>query len=461
MRDRFTTAVCRTADGIEWTTLKIRQDGSEIVGQDSMAIALSGETTEDALASVQLPEAIADQLKGDIIIPLRSSELLMQTTDLPTTEALEIANMVGFQIDKISPFPSDQLAVSHEVLQQAEGSSLVLMAAAKRSCIDAIGDTFETKGMRVHSIDARVLGWLQLLADAGHVPATGCEIFIIDDNIDFTLTMLCNGVPLALRSLHTQREDSDIAEDLAYEIGYTRATLDTERAMPLPQAIRFWSISGLPTPLRTKLTEKTGLPLHIHDLGTLPPLSEGIVRRSQKAGSHIELIPREWIEHENRKQLFRKTIRAASVVVAVWLAVMLAFFIVYKTRDIQLNNVKNRADAIAPAAKQALENRKKLRALKAYTDRSNSALECLREVTRLLPPADIDFASYNYNKEKGISLRGSAESDDTVYDFFTALTTSELFKQLKDQSVNTKITKGVRRSVYSVTLVLPATEEGP
>jgi hypothetical protein len=206
--------------------------------------------------------------------------------------------------------------------------------------------------------------------------------------------------------------------------------------------------------------EKTGLSLHAHDLGTLPPLSEGIVRRSQKSGGHIELIPREWIEHENRKQLNRKTIRAASVVGAVWLMVLLIFFSIYKVRDMQLASVKRRADAIAPTARTALENRQKLRALKTYTDRSNSALECLRETTRMLPVGDIDFVSYNYNKEKGISLRGSASSDDTIYEYFDTLTTSKLFKQLKDQSVNTKTTKGVRRAIYSVTLVLPPMEEG-
>jgi hypothetical protein len=461
MRDRYITAACRTADGIEWTILKIKPDGTELAGQDRMSMALSGDTAEAMLASAELPEALADQLKGDVTIPLRSAELLMRVADLPTTDAAEIANMVGFQIDKISPFPSDQLAVSHEVLHQTEGHSLVLMAAAKRPCIDAIGDFFEAKGVRVHSIDARVLGWLQLLADAGHVPGTGCEIFIIDDDIDFTLVVVCDGAPLALRSLHANPEDPGAAGDLAYEIGYALATLDTEREMPAPAAIQYWSGTGLPATLRANLEEKSSLPLHSHDLGTLPPLSEGIVRRAQKPGGHVELIPREWIDHENRKQLNRKTIRAAAAVAAAWLVVLLAFFSIYKFRDLQLSKVKQRADAIAPAAEQALENRQKLRALKTYTDRSSSALECLREATRMLPVGDIEFYSYNYNKEKGISLRGSASNYDIVNRFFETLTTSKLFEQLKDDKVKTNTSKGVRREEFSATLVLPATEEGP
>ena len=143
----------------------------------------------------------------------------------------------------------------------------------------------------------------------------------------------------------------------------------------------------------------------------------------------------------------------------LWLAVLLVFFTIYKVRDVRLKNVEKRLAAVEPAAQQSLENRQKLKALKVYTDRSDSALECLREVTRLLPPGNIEFASFNYKKGKGVTLRGSSSTDESVYDFFESLTESELFEQLKDQSVNAKTIKGVRSSVFSVTLVLPSEEE--
>jgi len=78
----------------------------------------------------------------------------------------------------------------------------------------------------------------------------------------------------------------------------------------------------------------------------------------------------------------------------------------------------------------------------------------------MLPAGNIEFVSYNYKKGKGVTLRGTAGSDDTVYDFFEALTASSLFEQLKDQSVNAKTIKGVRGAVFSVTLELRSEEEG-
>jgi hypothetical protein len=411
------------------------------------------------MTAAQLPDDIGEQLTGDLTVAIRTSELLMRTMEFPTADPAEIASMVGFQIDKVSPFPLDQLAVSHEILRQTENGALVLMVAAKRDCIDNIGDIFKQKGLHIHSMDARVLGWLHLLENEGHLEGTGCEILIIDDEVDFALVFLSEGVPVSFRSLHAKINDQDIVDELAHEIGYTLTTLDAEHDLPAPSAIAVWSLHDVPPDICDQLKEKTGLAVQCNDLATLPPLSRGIIARTLDTENRIELIPSEWLEHKKTQRLQKKFTFISAVIVAVWLVFVLVFTGAYETRAIKLNRIQKRADAIAPAAATAFENREKLNALKIYTDRSSSALECLREVTRLLPPGDIEFASFNYNKGKGVTIRGSAETDDSVYDFFNSLTDSPLFEQLKDQSVNTRNTGGAQRSVFSATLTLPSGEE--
>jgi hypothetical protein len=460
MRDKIITAICRTVEGLEWTTVKVGQDGVEPVRQESLPLAFSGETAEELVASIELPEEVVENIKGDISVPLRSADLLMRVMELPATQADEIADMAALQIDKIAPFPSDQLAFSHEVLQQSEDTSLVLMVAAKRSCIDRLGDTFKEKGIHIHSIDSRDLGWMQLLNDAGHIASEGCEIIVIADGVGFSLIIANHGIPIAFRVLHAPDSDPDGLDEIVYEIGYTLTTLDTEHDLKPPSAIQYWSQDGLPSKLRAQLAEKSGLKIQSRSLTELPPLSEGIVRRALDGHGRIELIPREWIEHEKNKQLRKKTILASSVVIGVWLTGLLIFSTIYKVRDFQLSSVKKRAAAVAPAAKQALENRRKLKALKVYTNRSRSALECLREITRLLPIGDIEFVSYNYDKSKGVSIRGTAGNDKQVDDYFVALANSTVFERLKDQSMSTKTTKGVRRTVFSATLALPSKKDG-
>ena len=211
---------------------------------------------------------------------------------------------------------------------------------------------------------------------------------------------------IVFRSLHAQLDDMTVVDELIYETEYTLTMLDAEYDLPTPSLIHFWSLGENPGALLTKLSDKTGFKVQHHDLNTLPPLSEGMLQRTMRDGSRIELIPREWVEHQARQKLNKRFSIIAGGIATLWIAILLIFLSVFKVRDMQLDSVKADANAIAPAARQAQENQKKLKALKEYTDRSDSSLECLREVSRLLPAGDIDFIKYNYSKEKGVSSGG-------------------------------------------------------
>ncbi|MCF7849894.1 MAG: PilN domain-containing protein [Kiritimatiellales bacterium] len=454
MREQLLTAVNRTVDGIEWTILRNRQDGIEIVQQDSMSLTLP-----DEASIAELPAELLEKMKGEVVIPIPSSQLLLRVMELPATEKAELADMIALQGDKISPFPVDQLTLAHEVLRQTDKTSTVLLAGAQRFRIDEIGDEFKKAGVNIHSMDARVLGWLELLKSKEYLPMEGCSVFLIDDGIDFTLIITESGIPMNFRTLE-RPEGAVLVDELAYEIEYSLTSVETEFGGAVAASIGYWSFATVPADFRQSLAEKCAMPVTIGDLAELPPLSEGIANRACLLGTQrIELIPNEWIEHEKTKKLRRLFIISFSAIAALWLLVLFSFVGIYQYRNMNLSRAQSRADAIAEPARVALENREKMKALNQYSDRSASALECLREVTRMLPAGDIDFVSFNYKKGKGLTLRGTSASDDIVYDFFGTLSTSSIFKRLKDQSVSTKTTKNIRRSVYSLTLDLPEEEE--
>jgi hypothetical protein len=456
IRDKIITAACLIPGGIEWTTLKVRQDETERVEQDALFDPDSEGSTSSAY---ELDDTLSERLQGDLTVSIRTSELLMRSMEFPTTDREEIRGMVNFQIDKISPFPLDQLAISHEILHQTEQNSQILMVAIKRDRIDALGDLFLGKGLHIHSIDARILGWLSLLKKGGHLADDGCQILIVDDGIDFALAVLLNGIPIVFRSLPPLEDDRNPVDELAREIGYTLTVLDTEHELPPPDMITIWSHLERSPKLESELSAQPGLTVQQMPLTTLPPLSEGIIDRTLQQKSRIELIPREWVEHKKKQRLKKQFLLSSALIGIVWIIAMLVFTGIYQTRAIALNKVQKKEAALAPQANQAIQNRKKLLALESYADRSDSALECLREITRLLPTGDIEFVSFNYNKSKGVTLRGTAEGDDTVYEFFDALGGSTLFAELKDQRIDTKVTKGIQRSVFSANLLLPTKEE--
>ena len=97
--------------------------------------------------------------------------------------------------------------------------------------------------------------------------------------------------------------------------------------------------------------------------------------------------------------------------------------------------------------------------LEKLSDRSKSSLECLREVTRLLPEGDIEFISYTFSRSKGVTLRGTAANDDIVYDFLNRISDSPLVDKLTNQSLNRRTSKGATRTLFSCSLTLLLTEE--
>ncbi|MBN2702743.1 MAG: hypothetical protein JXR23_00890 [Pontiellaceae bacterium] len=460
IRDKIITAVCLFPEGIEWTSLKIRQGKTE--RKERQSLPFSEPQQEGAtMATVVLPENLAGNMEGDITVSIRTSELIMRTIEVPSSDRDEIASMVGFQIDKIAPYPMDQMAISHEILQETENGARILMAAAKRTCIDAIGETFKKRDIHIHSIDARVLGWLQLLKKGGHIVETGSQILVVRDGIDFALAVLLDGIPLSIHSLDNAVNNENLCEALAEEIKYTLVALDAEHDLPSPESIDFWSMDELPASTTACLKERVGLKPNVHSLTELPPLSEGIAERSRDKANRIELIPSEWIEHEKNKQLKKQIITASSVIVGVWLCALAILLTLFKIRDNEYSALKAKEQKYFKGASLARQDKLKLEKLKMKMDKKNSALEGLREIVMLWPgEGEIsDLTRFNYEKKKGeVQVRGSTNSG-SVDTFFNNLTRSELFVNIANQNSSTRNVRGRDGTTtvvteFSVTLLM-------
>ena len=68
--------------------------------------------------------------------------------------------------------------------------------------------------------------------------------------------------------------------------------------------------------------------------------------------------------------------------------------------------------------------------IERYTDRSDSALEVLREVSQLLPEG-VDLTSFSYRKGAILDIAGEADSGLLVTQFNESLNQSPLFVEVK------------------------------
>lgn len=455
-----TTGIHYIDGNVEWTVMCKNSKGTEKLREGSVPVPAGYFEREDApLFPAELLSDVRNSFKGIVTISLPSSRLLMRVAELPSLDPGELHDMVALQIDQISPFPADQLTVSYEVLHQTEENSRVLIVAAQRKWVDQLGDLFKQQHIYIRSLDAQILTWWSLLLQHDKIPDTGRVAVLLEEHSEFSMILVDDGIPICFRSLelfHNFSEKS-VPLEITEEIRYAELSLETEYGQREIEEILFWSHSDIPNAVTTALREKICPKVRLDRLDCIPSLVEGLALRSiDRSVHHVELVPREWVDLQHRKRLLKAVTFSSVAVMSLWLVVVLIASIVFSIRQAGFNRIEKEAATYAGPALAAQASREEMLSLERYANRSHSALEVLREVTVALP-ADVEITSFNYKKDKAVSLRGSSKRSDAVYDYFQKLGASALFSGVKDQPVSTRTVKGERVSTFAITAELPST----
>jgi hypothetical protein len=455
-----TTGIHYTDETVEWAVLRKSRKGIEKLREGSMPIPEGFFRQQDApLFPSEVLAHIRKNFRGIVTVSLPSSQLLMRMLELPSTDPEELKGMVELQMDQISPFPVDQLTVSYEVLRQTENHSRVLAVAAQRKTVDTLGDLFKAQNVYIRSLDAEVLAWWSLLTAHGQVLCQGRVVLILEEHTEFSMIVVDQGVPVCFRSLELFHNftDETVMREIVEEVRYTLLSLEAEYGRREVTGVLFWSESEIPPLLCDLLREECRADVVLHDLASIPAVSEGLaLRTAERRLHHAELVPREWIDLQRRRRLMKVSMIAAIAVLSIWLMVVAVAGAVFMLQHTVYNRVRREAEKYEGPARAAQAAREEMLSLEKYADRSRSALECLYEVTVSLP-ANVEISSFTYKKGEAVSLRGSSEQAESVYDFFQKLGASTVFKGIKDQPVSTRTVKDRRVSTFSITAELPQT----
>ena len=497
MATTFISGLVYRGGRLDWTTL--RQVGDKLQVAEHKEAALQVADTPPALPPPDLApqiRAACSSVKGNLCLAVPTDQVLMRVVDLPTIDPAEMRGMVELQVDKFSPFPVEHMAVSCEVLEKQASSSRVLIVAVKREIVDGIGETFKKAGLYPHWMDVEVLSWWHLFKEKGEIPAHGRRIFILLDAFGTELIVSQNGIPVLFRSLGGRQglSEEEFIEEVADEISYTLTSLEVEWGAVENIQMTLWQWgSGMPA-LAARLSggrkapgpaaapaeslkppkldfdleepvvaappsEGLGLQVDQRQFDVLPPLSEGLARRAVGQGeTMINLAPPEWRSVEKTRSIHKHLLVATAAVLVVWLLVVSFFVVGLKLQRKNRDRLKTAVEEIEGPAKEVERLQDKFESLNAYADRSHSALECLREVSALLPEG-VDLNSFAYKKRGTVSLRGECATVGPIYDFFQALEKSELFDEVKAEPVSTKNVGAVQKSQFGVTMTLPGAKE--
>lgn len=375
-------------------------------------------------------------LKGaSVVLAVPSHQIVMRVLELPAADPDELAGMVSLQVDKFSPFPLDQMVVSHEVLARREGGCAVLAVAARCSMVNAAGQRFKDAGIKICRVDALLLGRWQTLMDSGQLAKDGRETLVLVDGGGVDILTHEAGIPVALSGLGEvpSAGDAATASDLAQEIEHLLMGLEAERGRVSLSSIAVWSQANEGHALAEALQVRLKKSVKENALDRLPSAVSGTVKRAQNpaiVGTLLDLTPPAWRTVERGHLFRRRLILATGALLGGWLLLAGIGWGGVAWQRAQVQRLKAAELRWMEPANAVRRLRTQVQMIRRYMDRRTSALECLREISLLQPPG-VDLTSFTYRKGDGMELVGEADSGALVIQYNEKLNASPLFASVK------------------------------
>ena len=445
-------AVLLSGGRLEWTLLRRRKTELEVAVQQSMPLN-AADASPGKLREMMGP------IKDHLTVILPTDSVLLRTADLPATDPEELAGMVELQVDKFSPFPIEQMAVSFEALKVTGNSTRVLIAACRRSVVEKIGELFTAAGRQPDRIEVAVSGWWGLLRAEKAIPSTGRHALLLLEEGGCDLMILQDGIPVLIRSLGCPGEDAEaFAVEVAEETGYTLTSLESEWGGHPVADLTVWHRGVSPDSLMDRLRVECALRIQAQSLDSLPMLTEGVARRDAAAGEAvlIDMALPEWKQTAAQQRGRQKAIKWVASLAAIWIGGMAALFLLTHLQTRRIDRLQADIQSLEGPAEQARALRSRVESLEQYADRTHSALECLREITLALP-GGVELTSLTYRKGGQVNLRGESTTVPPIYDFFEAMEASSLFVEVRPEGV-TQAPGGRRKPEFRLTARLPGEE---
>ncbi len=418
----------------EWTRLRQGRDGWELDASGREALpdgsdpirSMAQPTPEVAAALNGVVHAMAGR-HATLVMP--GSCAIQRVVVLPATDPRELAGMVELQIDALSPFPPESVAYSYEVLDKGEASTRVLIAIVQKTIVESIGAALHHRKLLIDRLTLSTPGWWAILRRRPALSEPGRRVLLIAENQSCDLLVTDDGVPVLVRS-HALLEglsQEEFAQDIAEETVSAMTALEVEHgAKPLAGFI-IWMGAAAPAALPAALADAGGWAIQQEALDSLGSLSEGVARQVDSGtGAQLDLVPEAWRLEEKNRRIKHGLVLASAVVLVLWLLAIGGILAWQELQGRNLIRLEKQLAAVKPAAQDVRDARRRVQALSLYGDISHSALECLRELTSLMPEG-IELNQVTFEKGKAVALSGEAPASQAVYDFKKALDASSLF----------------------------------
>jgi len=413
----------RTGGGV-WL---IQADGTEAVpppeaGQDG---DVQGEVVE---SDKPLARAMAEARNAlgarQVVIALPLSRLLVRVLKLPLEVREDLADAVTLQMDKLSPFPGEELSIGYEVVSETETGLWVFAAALPAPVFDEIGSALRAAKLQIVRTDTSALGWFRSLCGPCQLARPGRRVVLTDPDGGWDLMVLDHGVPVLARGLGVLPDTDALVREVTLSL--LNVELDAGNS-PVAEVVVVSKDAPSPE-ARERLAALTGAAVRHVAPPTADGGAEGVALRTGE-GAALDLTPQSWRDEVKEAGTRRRVLTGVGIALGVWAVFMGVLFAGPAVYGQLTSRVRNASKAHAKAYKQVSDTRERVNLILSYTDRTCSALEMLRMTSSYLPPG-ITLAAFNYKRDDGMKISGEADQPTLVYDFKNAVTEVPLFESV-------------------------------
>jgi hypothetical protein len=325
----------------------------------------------------------------EFVLGLPLSTVIAQRFRLPSVDPAEFPEMIRLQIEKLLPFPADEVTSDFELIQQSESESVVSAIAIRNERLAELASPLLNSGYIPRQITVYAAQRASTYAPKGNA------LLIYPEGEMLVYAMTENG---KLSLTRTFERDGDHLQ------------------MELPQLRLSAELQGIDASYPHVLLDETCYELRGTVEGIMTSPTEIVGIELPPAPVKLNLLPESW--RRRRTQLMRQVEWRKRLIWAggAYLAVLVLLFVYLGLLRFQLGRLDRRIARDAPGTEFVRATEAKWKAIAPAIDPHYYPVEILQHLFESLPSADVRVTSYNQSARQ-ISLDGEANTAALAYEF--------------------------------------------
>jgi hypothetical protein len=325
----------------------------------------------------------------DFVLGLPVSAVVAQRFRLPSTDPAEFPEMIRLQIEKLLPFPADEVTSDFELIEQNETESVVSAIAISNERLAAVASPLLDRGYIPRQVTVYAAQRASTYAPKGNA------LLIYPEGEMLVYAMTENGKLSLARAIERNGDQ-----------------LETE----LPQLRLSAELQGIDASSPNVLLDETCYELRDAVQGILASPTEIVGIELPPAPVKLNLLPESW--RRRRLQLIRQVEWRKRLVWigGAYIGVIVLLFAYLGLLRFQMGRFDRRIAHDAPETEFVRATEARWKAFAPAIDPHYYPVEILQHLFESLPSADVRITAYNQSARQ-ISVDGEANMAALAYDF--------------------------------------------